>query len=186
METTANPAKVDESILARIRHEFASKSQCIIKHSKPWTPWALVELLDIDDEDCPIPAELILYQAMGANSRKADHVGFAHAEVQQKFVNQTKAGEIHWRNGDPFPSRHERYMMEHAGSHKGQVSAGDMWDFVMSVHPSDLGRIHHYEKQYKKNGKLSRRMTTLCKSIMKKFPHMLIDIPGMCLHELCI
>ena len=168
--------KLEAAILDRVRSKFDEQAEFISQHSKPWAPWALVELLDIVDEGCPLPAEIILYRALEAGSKKC-RIGRQHVVVQENFVNQTGAGVIRWRNGDIFPGKYPRYMMEHVGSRKGQIchqiSAGKMWDFLTSVHPKDLGVIRHYIKtKY-----VSRRMKVLCKQIVKNFPHMLTEIP---------
>ena len=65
----SKPAQVDPEILARIRVNFVKKQQLILDHKKPWTPWALTYLLEIDDSKTAIPAEIILYKALKA-SRK--------------------------------------------------------------------------------------------------------------------
>lgn len=56
--------QTDETLLDRIRETFVNKREQIISHSKPWTPWALCHLLEIDDTDSALPAELIMYKAM--------------------------------------------------------------------------------------------------------------------------
>ena len=93
--------------------------------------------------------------------------------LQDDFVPQGKACQIHFTDGRVFPGLHQRYLMVHAGS-KGKVSASQMWDFIQSVGNSDLGRI----KRYKNKAKLSQRMLKMTKKVYKNFPHMLQDIPG--------
>ena len=44
--------------------KFVEKSEQIVTFRKPWTPWALVALLNIDDSKTDLPAELILYKAL--------------------------------------------------------------------------------------------------------------------------
>ena len=65
---TATPAaaaavssRMDELVYAA-KIKLKEKRKEIFASSHPWTPWALVELLDIPD--CgDVPAELILYKA---------------------------------------------------------------------------------------------------------------------------
>ena len=59
-----------DAIIANVRTEFAAKSEEILKFSKPWTPWALVALLNIDDSHSDIPAEQILYEALQKKNRR--------------------------------------------------------------------------------------------------------------------
>ena len=82
------------------------------------------------------------------------------------------------KSGVKFPGSHTRYMMEHAGSRQDNVSSGQMWDFVTSVAPGDLGIINAC-KDTKSPKSLSRRMKSLCRKIAKFFPHILGDIPGI-------
>ena len=56
--------RVPQETIKQIRQKFIAKRQAILSFTKPWPPWALVHLLDIDDTDFPIPAEMILYQAL--------------------------------------------------------------------------------------------------------------------------
>ena len=56
--------RVPQDIIWEIRRKFTSLHKKIKAFEKPWPPWALVHLLDIDDKDSPIPAEKILYQAL--------------------------------------------------------------------------------------------------------------------------
>ena len=54
----------DTTIIEKVIITFAKKSKQIAAHSKPWTPWTLTYLLEIDDSNTSIPAELILYRAL--------------------------------------------------------------------------------------------------------------------------
>ena len=56
-------------IIANVREKFVQKSAQIVQFRKPWTPWALVALLDIDDSHTELPAELILYKALRKKKR---------------------------------------------------------------------------------------------------------------------
>ena len=47
-----------------VRDQFVKCRETIVSCSKPWPPWALVELLNIDDSKESVPAELILYKAL--------------------------------------------------------------------------------------------------------------------------
>ena len=95
--------------------------------------------------------------------------------VQEVFVNQGHAGEIVFSDGRSFPGVHKRYVMEHAGSRAGKVSAGQMWDFVQNISNKDLGIIRRHTTS---KSKMSRRMAILCRKMVQHFPHMLKDIPG--------
>ena len=66
--------QVDPEILARVRANFVKKQKLILDHHKPWTPWALTYLLDIDDSETAIPAELILYKALKASRKNRTDV----------------------------------------------------------------------------------------------------------------
>lgn len=63
----SKPAQVDPEILACVRANFVKNQQLILDHKKPWTPWALTYLLEIDDSKTVIPAEIILYKALKAS-----------------------------------------------------------------------------------------------------------------------
>ena len=61
--------RVPKAILDETRSKFAAARKTILGTqkrpcSKPWPPWALVNLLDIDDRNSPVPAEIMLYQAL--------------------------------------------------------------------------------------------------------------------------
>ena len=95
--------------------------------------------------------------------------------TQEVFVDQGHAGKIPFLDGQRWSTKvHIRYVMEHEGSRKGNVSAGQMWDFTQSISGNDLGII----RRYKSGSKMSRRMMILCRRMIQKFPHMLQDIPG--------
>ena len=51
-------------LLDSVRAKFKSLRSSIIASSKPWTPWALAALLDIDDSKLSIPAEMVVYKAL--------------------------------------------------------------------------------------------------------------------------
>ena len=94
------------------------------------------------------------------------------------------AAKLYFRsNGEYFGDKHQRYFMEHAGSH-GKISSGQMCEFIKSVGNADLGRIH----RLKIGQPLSVRMRRLCMSIAKNWDHMLHDIPGLCCNiiSLCL
>ena len=76
--------QVDEKTLDAVRLAFANKRQEIIAHSKPWTPWALCNLLKIDDSQSPVPAELILYKALKVNA--ANRITIRDPIVQVKLI----------------------------------------------------------------------------------------------------
>lgn len=59
------PAK----IIAKVRENFARKSAEIVAHTKPWTPWGLAHLLEIDDSKSEVPYEAILYKALRGKGR---------------------------------------------------------------------------------------------------------------------
>ena len=61
-------------IIANVRQKFVEKSEEIVAFKKPWTPWALVALLNIDDSKTDLPAELILYEAL---RKKRKRLGIA-------------------------------------------------------------------------------------------------------------
>ena len=77
-------AAIDQATIDLIRTRFASKREAIIKHSKPWTPWTLVHLLQIDDKDSPIPAELMMYKALKASAANRMTIRDAIAQVVPK------------------------------------------------------------------------------------------------------
>ena len=55
---------VPTATIANVRDVFVRKKLEIVGHTKPWTPWALVHLLEIDDTNSAVPAEIILYKAL--------------------------------------------------------------------------------------------------------------------------
>ena len=95
--------------------------------------------------------------------------------MQEVFVSQGHVGKIVFSDGREFPGLHKRFVMEHAGSRAGNVSASQMWDFVQSISNKDLGVIRHYIKS---NTKMSRRMAIVTRKVIHHFPHILQDIPG--------
>ena len=73
-------ASVDKATLERVRAKFVAKRDVIVTHSKPWTPWALAHLLEINDKDTAQPAELILYADLKAGT--PNRIGIADAVVK--------------------------------------------------------------------------------------------------------
>ena len=73
-------APVTKAILDLVRTNFVAKRNIIVSHSKPWTPWALAHLLEINDKHTAEPAELILYKALQASKR--NRIGIADAIVE--------------------------------------------------------------------------------------------------------
>ena len=49
-------------------------------------------LLDIDDTHADVPAEKILYVALGAS--KANRIGLSNTTAQETFVNETHDGSL--------------------------------------------------------------------------------------------
>ena len=95
--------------------------------------------------------------------------------VQENFVCQTNSGEMFFRNGEPYPGQHRKYIMEHAGS-KGKVTAGEMWEFLTRfITHKDMGLIANYMKVSKK--KISKRMNRLINRMRKQMGHILVDVP---------
>ena len=70
-------------IVANVREAFARKRNEIVAHTKPWTPWALAHLLEIDDSKCEVPAEVILYKALRGKGRYG--LGNRNPVVQVRF-----------------------------------------------------------------------------------------------------
>ena len=60
---------MENEIIKSIRAKFIEKRHEIISCSKPWPPWALVALLDIDDSKTSLPAELLLKEALAGETR---------------------------------------------------------------------------------------------------------------------
>ena len=71
-------------IIANVRQKFVEKSQQIVAFKNPWTPWALVALLNIDDSKTDLPAELILYEAL---RKKRKRLGIAITTAVQVLEN---------------------------------------------------------------------------------------------------
>ena len=99
--------------------------------------------------------------------------------MQEEFVNQTKAGEIFFKDGREFPGLHSRFVMTHKTSRepvdsKCIVTADKMWDFVSAISNNELGILHNF----KKTGSISKRMRALTRKVRQKFEHMILDIPG--------
>lgn len=71
-------------ILSNVRQKFVEKSKQIVEFRKPWTPWALVALLNIDDSQTDLPAELILYAAL---QKKRTRLGITITTTVQVLEN---------------------------------------------------------------------------------------------------
>ena len=65
----AHVGGMSTEILVSIRQKFLAKREEIVSCSKPWTPWALTALLQIDDSKTTLPAELLLYKALCQRNR---------------------------------------------------------------------------------------------------------------------
>lgn len=168
--------RVPQEMIVQIRHKFAALHKEIKAFKKPWPPWALVNLLGIDDSSSPIPAEQILYQAL--QGRKIGGLAVRTDVLQEDFVCQTNSGTLHWRNGDELLGKHRRYFMEHVGS-RTKVTAGEMWEFTEHfITSNDLGLIDNYlrpqnvDKQTGKR-KISRRFKELLKRTREDMPNIL-------------
>ena len=61
--------KISQETLEKVRSKFVECRKEIVACSKPWPPWALVELLDIEDANEPVPSEVILYKALRRQPR---------------------------------------------------------------------------------------------------------------------
>jgi hypothetical protein len=68
MEEDHGP-QVPASIITKVREMFSRKAKQMEEHSCPWTPWALCNLLEIDDRKLDLPAEIILYKALRGKGR---------------------------------------------------------------------------------------------------------------------
>ena len=60
---------VTPEYIQEIRKRFHAAADKIVACALPWTPWALAHLLEIDDSNYEIPAELILYQTLTGKGR---------------------------------------------------------------------------------------------------------------------
>ena len=87
--------QVEPEILDRVRSNFVSQKDVILAHNRPWTPWALTHLLEIDDNKSSVPAEVILYKALKASA--ADRICIQDADVQVCFLQLV----LHY-NSSPF------------------------------------------------------------------------------------
>ena len=72
--------RVTKETLDLVRLNFIAKRNEIVAHSKPWTPWALAQFLEIDDKDTVVPAELIVYAALKASA--PNRIGIADPIVK--------------------------------------------------------------------------------------------------------
>lgn len=98
---------VPEDIIELVRPKFASKRDVIVSHSKPWTPWALSQLLEIDDTHTAQPAEIILYTAL--KTPAPNRIGIADSVIKEVFVDQDHAGKIPFLDGQRWsPKVHIR------------------------------------------------------------------------------
>ena len=177
-----NACKAPEDVLQRVRQAFVANREKLIATSLPWTPWALVKLLDINDKNSKIPAEFILYQAL-QHSRARGGIETCDAIVQEKFIAfPERKGDVYFRDSTtPIAGKYTKYMMEHAGS-RGKITCEQMWDFVVSIHPNDLGLI----ARYKKTKSLSVRMKKLTKRVSKHYPHILYRLDGLSKLFVCV
>lgn len=75
---------VTAATLERVRANFVAKRHIIVSHSKPWLPWALANLLEIDDKNTAWPAEKILYTALKAS--RPNRIGLADPVVQVNII----------------------------------------------------------------------------------------------------
>ena len=76
----ASKLAITAETIAKVRDAFVSKRGEIVRHTKPWTPWALAHLLEIDDTKSAVPAEVILYKALRGKGRTG--IGQRDAVVQ--------------------------------------------------------------------------------------------------------
>ena len=79
--------EVPKDILDKIRNKFAAAKETILDCSKPWPPWALVHLLDIEDSDSPVPAEIMLYQALQRPNRVGGLILPHNDEIQVNVLH---------------------------------------------------------------------------------------------------
>ena len=75
-------APVNKITLDRVRANFVAKRDIILSHSKPWTPWALAHLLEIDDTNTAEPAEFIMYKALKASA--PNRIGISDPKLKVK------------------------------------------------------------------------------------------------------
>ena len=175
------PQEVPQDVLDGVKQSFVRCRDKILSSSQPWTSWALVHLLKIDDwkiDDCKsVPAEKILYAAL--NKERRVGITIRDPVVQQNFVTSTHSADFYWQDNTKCPGKHRRWIMEHANS---TISASEMYEFITQVHNRDLGALHFYMKSkpnpVTKRRKLSVRMKKLVTRVMKACPYMLKDIPG--------
>ena len=66
--------------IQEIRKRFHEAAVKITDISLPWTPWALTHMLNIDDSNYAIPAELILVEALTGKGRTG--IGQRHPKIQ--------------------------------------------------------------------------------------------------------
>ena len=82
----AKQKAVPEEILERVKANFAAKRDVIVSHSKPWTPWALAQLLEIDDTHTTQPAEIIMYTALKASAPNRIGIADSVTKVNCMFL----------------------------------------------------------------------------------------------------
>ena len=73
---------IDQATLDLVRSNFIAKRDIIISHSKPWTPCTISHLLEINDKNSDVPAEIIMYKALKASS--PNRIGIADVIVKVK------------------------------------------------------------------------------------------------------
>lgn len=162
-----------DELVASVKAKFKENREQILVCTHPWTPWALVELLDIPDYE-GTPAELILYEAFVIKRNRGIQICIDEV-VQPEFKEVTKSGTVFFRNGDEYPTKRRQYVMEHKNS-RGKVTAAQMWNFAVdSIQPAHLGILSHYLK----NRVISRRLGTMCRQIRQNHAYMLVDVKGM-------
>ena len=81
-----------EEIIATVKKKLTANRETILSSCHPWTPWALVELLDIPDFE-NFPAELILYKAFVTTRRRGIDISNDDG-IQYKFKEVTKNVDI--------------------------------------------------------------------------------------------
>ena len=82
----AKQKAVPEDILELVRRKFVAKQDVIVAHSKPWTPWALAQLLEIDDTHTAQPAEIILYTALKVSAPNRIGIAGSVTKVNTMFL----------------------------------------------------------------------------------------------------
>ena len=162
-----------DELVAAVKTKLKENRSALLDSVHPWTPWALVELLDIPDYES-IPAELILYQALVKKGNRGIYIS-ADETLEYEFKEVTKSGKIFFRKGEEYPTRCRRYVMEHKMS-RGKVTAQQMWNFTANgIQPRHLGILANYLK----TRNVSRRMKKMCREIRENHSYMLAEVPGL-------